>query len=136
MTKPRLTQQQTQAARRAAAMNRQAVDDAAAKYWEEYFGDYGKQWVREIPRKIKAELASRLGKSAATGSADELTGQVYSLNHTICPNQTAILEGVFRGKTAAGQPVCRLFTAKFAENGRVTHFEATGDLSKLVATAV
>lgn len=38
------------------SLHKQAVDDTAKAYWTAYFGDYGDQWVREIKRRVKADL--------------------------------------------------------------------------------
>ena len=37
-------------------LQKTAVDDTAKDYWRAYFGDYGDQWVREIKRRVKADL--------------------------------------------------------------------------------
>lgn len=41
---------------KALAFQRVAVDQTAEDYWKAYFGDYGAQWVREIKRRVKADL--------------------------------------------------------------------------------
>jgi len=35
---------------------KRAVDSSAKTYWEEYYGDYGTQWVRDIKRRVRADL--------------------------------------------------------------------------------
>lgn len=40
-------------------LSKTAVDATAKSYWESYFGAYGADWVRKIPRKIAAALASK-----------------------------------------------------------------------------
>lgn len=35
---------------------RTAVDQTAEDYWKAYFGEYGDQWVREIKRRVKADV--------------------------------------------------------------------------------
>ena len=34
-----------------------AVDSAAEKYWEDYYGEYGKQLVKEVKKRVRAEVA-------------------------------------------------------------------------------
>lgn len=40
-------------------LSKTAVDATAKSYWESYFGSYGADWVRKIPRKIAAALAAK-----------------------------------------------------------------------------
>jgi len=37
--------------------HRIAVDEAAKKYWEDYYGEYGAQLVKEIKKRVRADLA-------------------------------------------------------------------------------
>ena len=34
-----------------------AVDEAAKKYWEDYYGEYGAQLVKEVKKRVRADLA-------------------------------------------------------------------------------
>jgi len=42
-------------------LSKQAVDQAAKSYWEKYYKEYGKAWVREIPKRIKSAVAKQAG---------------------------------------------------------------------------
>jgi hypothetical protein len=49
-----------------------AIDDAASTYWEDYFGPYGKELVREIKKRVAADLAgSWLRKNGVDEAAAE-----------------------------------------------------------------
>lgn len=37
--------------------HRLAVDDSAKSYWEDYYGEYGKQLVKEVKKRIRADVA-------------------------------------------------------------------------------
>jgi hypothetical protein len=34
-----------------------AVDSTAEKYWEDYYGEYGKQLVKEVKKRVRADVA-------------------------------------------------------------------------------
>jgi len=34
-----------------------SIDDVAAKYWEDYYGEYGKLFVKEVKKRVRADLA-------------------------------------------------------------------------------
>jgi len=34
-----------------------AIDDSAKSYWEEYYGEYGKQLVKEVKKRVRADVA-------------------------------------------------------------------------------
>lgn len=34
-----------------------AVDDSAKSYWEDYYGEYGKQLVKEVKKRVRADVA-------------------------------------------------------------------------------
>lgn len=43
------------------------TDSVTRDYWQKYFGDYGKVWVKDIPRKIQAAV---LASEPQTRQAD------------------------------------------------------------------
>lgn len=49
-------------------LSKTAVDATAKSYWESYFGAYGADWVRKIPRKIAAALAQNSLIAKADGA--------------------------------------------------------------------
>jgi hypothetical protein len=47
-----------------------AVDSVAEKYWEQYFGEYGKVWVQDVKRRIKADyVAEKLKRQGVDNKA-------------------------------------------------------------------
>ena len=44
-----------------------AVDATAKSYWEAYFGAYGSEWVRKIPRRVLAYLHAKTKLAEAKG---------------------------------------------------------------------
>ena len=55
-------------------MDKVAVDEKAKQYWEQYYKEYGKSWVRDIPRRIKAALADNdMVRNAAAGEDISIT---------------------------------------------------------------
>lgn len=108
-------------------MIRTAVDATAEAYWEEYFGAYGKQWVRKIPRRVATALLARTARVAASSAPDERREQVAdSLRYArIAPVMAApvitrdkvVVEGLLE-VAAPKQPVVRrLFSASFDHRG-------------------
>lgn len=60
------------------AFQRTAVDQTAEDYWKAYFGDYGDQWVREIKRRVKADLVRvALVKQGVDETAAEYWSNYY-----------------------------------------------------------
>ena len=97
--------------------SKQAVDSTAVDYWTNYFGPYGKQWVREISRKVKACVDKHLGRKVAAAT-DEGHYPVRALGKAIT-KEGVVLEGAVR---APGGDL--LFRAAFNHEGHVTSFEA------------
>jgi hypothetical protein len=46
-----------------------AVDDAAKRYWQTYFGDYGSTWVGDVKRRLRADLISASLKATGVDQA-------------------------------------------------------------------
>lgn len=64
--------------RKALRFQRTAVDQTAEDYWQAYFGEYGGQWVREIKRRVKADLVKvALIKQGADATAAEYWSDYY-----------------------------------------------------------
>lgn len=95
------------------SLSKVAVDEAAKKYWEEFYKEYGKSWVREIPRKIKTAMAE--GKRVA--AADIEPGRVFPIARAVTP-KGVVLEGLF--ETQAGAKL--VFQAAFDGEGNVVSF--------------
>lgn len=95
-------------------MKRQALDNAAKDYWTAYFGEYGKAWVREIPRRIKAAAHKK------TAQLDEPS--VVPAGYTITTDGGLDLEGAIRDASGT-----RLFSASFDADGNVKDFRTFGD---------
>lgn len=90
-----------------------AVDEAAKRYWQDYFSSYGEMWVREIPRRIKAALVTK--KLAAVSGEDDLDADIAPFGYTARSDGGVDLEGALR---VADSPP-RLFKASFDADGTV-----------------
>jgi len=90
-----------------------AVDSTAVDYWTAYFGPYGKIWVRDISRKVKACVDQSLGRKSASSGLYP----VKALGKCIQPDGV-VLEGVVRAPSGD-----MLFRASFDHGGTVTAFE-------------
>ena len=97
-------------------MSKVALDSVATDYWTKYFGPYGRQWVRDIPKKVKAHVAG-LNKSAAAEIADDRAYPVRAIAHTI-NDDGVTLEGAVR---TADRDL--LFRCEFSHDGQVRSFE-------------
>jgi hypothetical protein len=98
-----------------------AVDSTAKQYWESYYKEYGKSWVRDIPRRVKKAMVENK-KVASEQVAD--AGVVTPVATAILPNGGVALEGMFRGNTDKF-----VFQAEFDAEGKITSF----DVVKLAA---
>lgn len=99
-------------------MKRQALDNAAKDYWTSYFGEYGKAWVREIPRRIKAAAQ----KKTAQLETQTVEPTVVPAGYTVTTDGGLDLEGAMRD--AGGT---RLFSASFDADGNIKDFRTFGD---------
>lgn len=64
--------------KQALKFQRCAVDQTARDYWKAYYGEYGEQWIREIKRRIKADLVkAALLKQAVDDAAAEYWSNYY-----------------------------------------------------------
>jgi hypothetical protein len=86
------------------ALHKKAVDSTAADYWTKYFGDYGRLWVRRIPRKIAVALKDK-------------QASIMPLGHAVTDEGVA-LEGI--AKTSKKN---HIFCARFDHRGKLIKFE-------------
>ena len=96
-----------------------AVDSTAADYWESYFGAYGKQWVRKIPRRVATALVQRtagLSPGAAATAAERAV--VVPIARPTITAERVYLEGVV-DLVQDGRKTRRLFSAEFDHEGRL-----------------
>lgn len=104
-------------------MERIAVDTTAEDYWETYFGPYGKQWVRKIPRRIATAVAQRTASQDSAATAPSAARVVPVMERPVITADRVIVEGavdlVTDGKTAR-----RLFTAEFDHVGRLLSLDS------------
>lgn len=96
-------------------VQKQALDQTAKSYWEEYYGDYGRAWTKDIPLKIQAALKES-GKKLAS-AAENL--EIIPIEHAVTADRV-ILEGVAR---SAKHDKAELFRAAFTHDGEVVDFE-------------
>jgi len=55
-----------------------AIDNSAEKYWENYYGPYGKELVREIKKRVRADLANEwLRKNGVDEAAAKYWSEYY-----------------------------------------------------------
>jgi hypothetical protein len=95
-------------------MQKVALDQTAKKYWSEYFKEYGKQWVRDIPRRIKRAAARHLQASVLTGEFAPLAGDVSA-------DGSLSIEAAFTGQVD-DQDAKILITATFNNEGKLNEF--------------
>jgi hypothetical protein len=100
--------------------HRVAVDGTAEDYWESYFGTYGKQWVRKIPRRVATALLSRTA-GLQPGAAAELAAQarvIPVMPKPVITEDRVYLEAALDLPTESGTSR-RLFCAEFDHDGRL-----------------
>lgn len=105
------------------ATTKTAVDSKAQDYWTEYFGEYGKQFVREIPRTIKAALLPEFSRQAAKAKQrfDVTSSTVVPLGYRVSDKGALSLDGVikvaFQADKGKRRTAARLFVAEFSPGG-------------------
>jgi hypothetical protein len=100
-------------------MDKTAVDSAANKYWSTYFKEYGKMWVRNIPKRIKTAMLQTKELNVKTAE-----GSIAPVAHDISEDGILSLEAAFSGKLD-DQDARVLILAEFSEDGKMRKFEAT-----------
>lgn len=108
-------------------MDKRAVDQVTEDYYTEYFGEYGKAWVRKIPRKV----ASRIAADTKTSAEDAV---IAPLGFTATAGGGLVFEGLFRSVPvikgrAAAEP-------HFVFQGFRAEFDAHGELHELTQIAI
>ena len=103
------------------AFDKVAIDSFAKAYWIKLYGEYGKMFVRDIPRKIKRAAALELAPGQKTASDEfDASGSVVPCGHAILDNGGIAIEGVFEHDTIGKFA----FQTRFNENGEVTSFDS------------
>jgi hypothetical protein len=100
-----------------------AVDSTAEDYWIQYFGPYGKTFVKKIPRRVASILVPRTAARGDDHAALMKKARVVPLTPKPIINKDGIqFEGAFfiEGRRGSG----RAFVAKFGHDGRLLHFDA------------
>lgn len=97
---------------------KKAVDQTAVDYWTSYFGEYGKQWVRNIPRNVKSAMLSDHRRQARKAGAEIVDSAVVPMGYSITADRV-ILDGVYRGSYDDGHREAKLFSAQFDHNGKL-----------------
>lgn len=99
-------------------MDKTAVDSAASNYWSTYFKEYGKMWVRNIPKRIKSAMVQTKELNIKTAE-----GNIVPVAHDISDTGVLSIEAAFSGKLD-DQDAKVLVTAEFTEEGKLRKFEA------------
>ena len=97
---------------------KQALDSAAIDYWTQYFGEYGKQWVRNIPRNVKSAMVADLRRQAGQDTAEVVNSSVIPLGYAIQADRV-VLDGMYRGTYSDGRREGKLFQAQFDHDGKL-----------------
>jgi hypothetical protein len=95
-----------------------ALDQTAKDYWTAYFGEYGKSWVRDIPRRIKANLDSEFARSASPDDSSLVKLEVIPFAHAVGEDSVE-LEGALRGELSDGARVSHLFLSEWDHEGNL-----------------
>lgn len=105
---------------------KQAVDSTTEEYWAAYFGPYGKQWVRKIPRRIAQALAQRtagLDADATTRMAASTTIVPLTAGPVITTDRVFI-EAAADSISADGTKSRRVFVAEFDHDGKLLSIDS------------
>lgn len=114
-----------------AQISKTAVDSNAEKYWEEYFNQggtaYGKLWVRKIPMRIQAALASKTGKTASKTGTKVASTQPISIQPiaSVFDDKGLHLEGLVATGSGDSRKV-QAFVIDFDADGNTTGFDLVG----------
>jgi hypothetical protein len=98
-------------------MNKIAVDKSTQDYWSDYFKEYGKMWVRDIPRRVKAAMRLKVNATKVEG---KLAPMAASINEG---NDTLSVEAAFIGEVDDKEATI-LVTAEFDSHGEMLNIEA------------
>lgn len=105
-----------------------AADKKTEDYFIAYFGEYGAQLVREIPRVIKAAVLPDLKRTASAAKRDIVVkdSAVVTLGYGRTDNDTLAIDGVIRVAFAEGgerKEARRMFRAEFSSSGDLLDIE-------------
>lgn len=89
-------------------MKKIALDDAAKKYWELLWSEYGEALTRDIPRRIKAALVSKKRLASVDDAA-----RILPIAHVKTAG-VVIIEGVYSDNSGK-----LMFQAKLNNSGEV-----------------
>lgn len=97
-----------------------AVDRVTEEYWEQYFGTYGKQWVRKIPRRVATALIQRTA-GMRPGQASDLAARAVVVPLTEAPviTQDRVFIEAALDLEQNGAKTRRVFCAEFDHEGRL-----------------
>lgn len=106
--------------------HRIAVDSTAEDYWEHYFGPYGKQWVRKIPRRVATALVQR---TAGLRPGEAVMAAAHARVVPIMPQPVVTrdrvyVEGTVDMPDAGGAVTRRLFSAEFDHDGKLLSLDS------------
>jgi hypothetical protein len=97
-----------------ATTKKKAIDQIAKDYWTEYFKEYGKMWVRDIPGKVKDALDA----SSKTAHAEQgIKYDLVPVGYSVTASRLA-LDGIVRRSGAS-----QLFCAEFNHDGDLVSFK-------------
>lgn len=99
-----------------------AVDDVAKEFYRNYYADsgYGELWVRDIPMRVKAELAKKASKTASAKLAGAMDIRPLA---TVITDQGVHLEGIAVSGQGDAKRV-QAFVADFDHEGNVVGFDS------------
>ena len=100
-------------------MEKTAVDKVTQDYWAGYFKEYGKMWIRNIPRRIKTAMVRTKDLGIKTAE-----GNVVPIAHDLSEDGIFSIEAAFEGKLDNKEAKV-LIIAEFNDEGRMRKFEAT-----------
>lgn len=101
-----------------------AADSVAERYWSDYYKDsgYGKQWVRKIPMRVKAELAKQARAASRTASKPTRAPELRPIA-TVITDKAVHLEGLAVFGSGDSKRV-QAFVVDFDHEGNVHSFDA------------
>jgi hypothetical protein len=102
-------------------LTKQAADSVAEEYWTQYYKDsgYGALWVREIPKRVKAELTKQTKTASAQAPSTEPTLHPLS---TVITDKAVHLEGLAIFGQGDSRKV-KAFVIDFGHDGTVHGFD-------------
>lgn len=96
------------------SLQKEAVDAKAKQYWESLYKEYGKTWVRDIPRRILTAVAEH----TKTAKVEDVVGSITPVATAVAGTKL-FMEGIFTPN--AGKKL--LFCAEFDAEGSVKEFD-------------